>query len=206
MLHSVKEAEPKQKLRTKGNLSRWHGDPPPPRTIRGTFDASDLPSWLTERSPRAPAECLSTAVSHPSPSQRGKGLLGSICMHSTCVSTSGLCSLAGNLGTLLLQASARKPSASPGGSWRPGRSGRLLGFQGARSQGSPLCSGQPSHALGAGPLSGPGLGPRPHFNDGLEPSTLLTGQALGLLGAFSYKKPLQALFPGYFHLGLGILS
>lgn len=83
----------------------------------------------------------------------------------------------------------------------------LLSFHGARSQGFLLCSGKPAHGPGGRPLSPTRGWVLAHaLMTGWSQVPLLIGKAGCLLGAFSHKTPLQALFPGCFHLGLGILS
>lgn len=84
---------------------------------------------------------------------------------------------------------------------------RLLGFQGARGQGFLLCQGQPAPEPGRGLLSGTRGWVRAHIlMTGWSQVPLRLGKLYACLGLFSHKKLLQALFPGCFHLGLGILS
>lgn len=107
-------------------------------------------------------------------------------MSFICFSTSGLCSLAGNLGILLLQASAWKPSLLPtslGRSWRPGHSRKLPGFQGGPQPGLSALLREACLWRGAA-FPGLGLGPCPHFNDRLEPSAFTDWESYMLAWGF----------------------
>ena len=149
----------------------------------------------------------------PSPnyflSNEERELLGLVCMNSICFSTSALCSLAGNWEFCFCRPQPESHHFSNFSRWElaSGPLRRLLSFQGARGQGFLLCSGQPAPGPGRGRLSGTQGWVCAHIlMTGWSQESLWLGKLYACLGLFSRKKPLQALFPGCFHLGLGILS